>query len=156
MKIRLAVAGGTELVAALKRLREAVSRSVLREAMLTAGEPIRSRAASLAPREPGAPDIADHIGISSVRTIQGQRLGPLAAGIAIGPTSDFFYGRFLEMGTAKMRARPYLRPAWDAYGGERALAILSRAIWTELAARGVQRGSVSTPARVSSPGGRTL
>lgn len=32
----------------------------------------------------------------------------------IGWTSDAFYGRFLEMGTSKMVARPHLRPAYEA------------------------------------------
>ena len=32
----------------------------------------------------------------------------------IGWTADAFYGRFLEMGTSKMAARPHLRPAYEA------------------------------------------
>ena len=32
----------------------------------------------------------------------------------IGWTGDAFYGRFLEMGTSKMSARPHLRPAYEA------------------------------------------
>ena len=32
----------------------------------------------------------------------------------IGWTSDGFYGRFLEDGTSKMAAKPYLRPALEA------------------------------------------
>lgn len=55
-------------------------------------------------------------------------------GVAGGPTVTYgvgtrgmaFYGKFLEFGTSKMAARPWLRPAVDALAGWAAEAMRSR------------------------------
>jgi HK97 gp10 family phage protein len=55
-------------------------------------------------------------------------------GMAGGPTVSYgvgtrgyaFYGRFLEFGTSKMAARPWLRPAVDALAGWAVEAMRSR------------------------------
>jgi HK97 gp10 family phage protein len=31
--------------------------------------------------------------------------------VEVGPTAPFFYGKFLEYGTSKMTARPFMGPA---------------------------------------------
>jgi HK97 gp10 family phage protein len=49
-----------------------------------------------------------HIAVRRVRT------GPEMALFTVGPTRSAFYGMFLEFGTRKISARPFLRPAWDA------------------------------------------
>lgn len=36
----------------------------------------------------------------------------------VGVTGEGFYGRFLEFGTSKMPARPFMRPAVDAHAQE--------------------------------------
>ena len=41
------------------------------------------------------------------------RSSPDHATAAVGPGPNGFYGRFLEYGTVKMAARPFLRPAFD-------------------------------------------
>lgn len=33
--------------------------------------------------------------------------------VRIGPDKKVFYARFVEFGTSKMAAKPYMRPAWD-------------------------------------------
>jgi HK97 gp10 family phage protein len=38
--------------------------------------------------------------------------------VGVSWQGNAFYGRFLEFGTAKMAARPFLRPAFDARSGE--------------------------------------
>lgn len=40
------------------------------------------------------------------------------AGQKVRTAGKVFYGRFLELGTVKMQARPFLRPALEAKGGE--------------------------------------
>jgi len=50
------------------------------------------------------------------------------AAIAVGPRQDFFYGIFLEYGTVKMSALPFMRPAFDSTRDE-ALTILKDELW---------------------------
>lgn len=127
--ISLRVEGGDRLARTLRELPTRVSRSVQREALRDGGELIRARAASLAPRAPGAPDLADNIGISNTRPADG------SVGIAIGPTKGFFYGFFQEFGTVHHRAQAFMRPAWDGEG-PRALKVIAAAMWTALIKRG--------------------
>jgi HK97 gp10 family phage protein len=49
-----------------------------------------------------------------------QRDRMIKAGVIKPHGDDAFYGRFLEMGTSKMAAKPFLRPAADAKAGESA------------------------------------
>lgn len=35
------------------------------------------------------------------------------ASVTIGPNKDAFYGKFVELGTKKLKAKPFLRPAID-------------------------------------------
>jgi HK97 gp10 family phage protein len=118
---------------------------MLRDALKVAAEPIRARAAAIAPRAPGLPDLADHIVIGTVR-------GPDAA-VAIGPEPAFFYGSFLEWGHRISEGRgdqlnpfrqagggfvapePFMRPAFDGESQE-SVAIMSAELWRALAAKG--------------------
>ena len=110
------------------------------------GEIFRDRAASLAPVAPGAPDLAKNIGMS--RTMPTDRDG---AGIAVGPTTGFFYGFFQEYGTVHHGAQPFMRPAFDSETSK-VLATIAASLWRELAARGAGVRSVSGPRLVSGPG----
>lgn len=129
--------GGRELASALRSLPEALSRDVLINALTEAAEPMRQRMSQLAPREPGKPDIADNIGISVAN-----RLGDVGGGrwearhedehaVAVGPTKNFFYGIFLEYGTVKMRAQPFMRPAFDTEA-PRAFSQIGNRIWAAI------------------------
>lgn len=42
------------------------------------------------------------------------RSSPTEITFVIGPVEDVFYGMFLELGTSKVAARPFLRPAIEA------------------------------------------
>lgn len=135
-KISMRFEGGAELAKALSELSTRISKQMLREALTEAAEPIAERASRLAPRRPGAPDIADHIAVMTSRSETG-------AAVAVGPTTEFFYGLFLEFGTVHMKAFPFLRPAFDE-GASKALETIREALWRELAGRGISR-----PTRVS-------
>jgi len=100
--------GGARLANELASLPKRASRSIQRAALRAAAEPVRARASSLAPRDPGAPDLADNIGVSNARPEDG------SVGVAVGPTSKFFYGLFQEEGTSRHGAQPFMRPALDA------------------------------------------
>lgn len=55
------------------------------------------------------------------RRLKGKKYASLTAGeayVGIAWTGNAFYGRHMEFGTAKMAARPFLRPAFDARSGE--------------------------------------
>ena len=136
--------GGRELAETLLSLPPALSYRVLIEGLKDAAEPMRARMAQLAPREPGAPDLADNMGISVA-----SRIGSTAGGrwvsreegqaaVAVGPTKGFFYGLFQEYGTSRHRAQPFARPAFDSEAPT-ALGIMGRVYWTILASKGVHR-----------------
>ena len=61
MSTTIRFTGGAELQKNLDLLTTRLSRSVQRQALVEAAEPIRLTMAQLAPRAPGAPDIADNI-----------------------------------------------------------------------------------------------
>lgn len=137
MKMTWRFEGGAELASVLNGLPKRLSRRVMRNALETAGEPIRRDMSQLAPREPGAPDLAEHIVIGQARA-DGLINDDQAVAVAIGPEREFFYGFFQEEGTAFHGAQPFARPAFDR-GTDAALMAIARALWTELAAVGVSR-----------------
>lgn len=131
--ISLHVEGGDKLARELRGLSNRVNRHVQRDALAAGGELIRSQAAARAPRAPGAPDLADHITISTARPDDG------SVGVAIGPARGFYYGGFLEFGTVRQAAQPFLRPAWDSEG-PRALKVIAAELWAALLRRGIGSG----------------
>lgn len=141
--ITVRMEGADKLARALRELPTRVNRSVQRDALMAAAEPIRAAAASMAPRAPGAPDLADNISISGARPDDG------SVGVAIGPSKNFFYGQFQEFGTSRHAAHPFMRPAWDQESG-RSLRTITSALWNALLRRGVGSG------RASGGGGGTL
>ncbi len=55
------------------------------------------------------------------RRLKGKKYASVPDGeayVGVSWQGDAYYGRFLEFGTAKMAARPFLRPAFDARSGE--------------------------------------
>jgi len=55
------------------------------------------------------------------KRLKGRKYSELTGGeayVGVSWQGNAFYGRFLEFGTAKMAARPFLRPAFDARSGE--------------------------------------
>ena len=129
--------GGKELVAALGTLSKAMSKKILIESLKDAAEPMRARMARLAPK--GDPQGVNLSQSMEVMTSRGQ--DALEAAVAVGPTKEAFYGSFQEFGTAHHAAQPFARPAFDSEK-EKALQLLAAALWRELAARGVNRGTV--------------
>ena len=138
------LSGFRELAAALKELPQRVARKHLRGSTSKGARVIRNEARSLAPKDTGemAKDImikrerseGDHVASFSVfvRTGKKSRL----AGRARDVDKDSYYWRFLEFGTAKMPAQPFMRPAFEAKKEEAVDAIgeeLDRRIQKEAA-----------------------
>lgn len=149
--------GGKELAATLNALPARVSRKIIVDALKDAAEPIRRHAASAAPREPGAPDLADNIVVSA-----SQRIGSTGGGkwtrrdegehaVAVGPAKGFFYGLMQEYGTVHHGAQPFMRPAFDSQH-QKALKIVGEAMWVALAGKGIHRPTQMAPSPVQSMG----
>lgn len=107
--------GMQELLDQLNKLGDKASR-VENQALKAGAEIVQKEAESLAPRSPETKEhLADNIKISGVKTKDGVKF------VEIGPTkgdnSKFFYGKFLEFGTSKMPAQPFMGPAFEKNKG---------------------------------------
>lgn len=142
MKVSLTIQGGDQLARNLRALPKAVESRVVRAALREAAEPIRDQAAGLARRAAGAPDLADHIAIS-----RGTLRGETDVAVAIGPTKEArsdqpdrtfdLQGFYLEYGTSRQVAQPFLRPAFDSEGPG-ALQTLLQRLWSAISTKANQ------------------
>lgn len=148
--------GGKELAATLAGLSTRLKRSVVKEALIGAAEPMRLRMQRLAPVEPGAPDLADNIIVSGGRGGTDSEGTEKAQTVSIGPAKGFFYARFQEYGTVHHGAQPFMRPAFDSEA-PKVIQKLAAAVWVELAGKGINRPMVDAVGPViGGPGGSTL
>lgn len=128
----ITVSGLDEIGRALKDFPQIIGQKYLRRATFTAAALIESDAISRAPVRTGA--LRDHIAIfkrsSDGNTahyaigVRGIRLNRKikkvlrilrrANGTRTAIAGDTYYWKYLEFGTAKMAARPFLRPAFEA------------------------------------------
>ena len=103
---------------------------LLREALVEASKPILDAARANIPKKSGltAGQIKIDDTIPSEAGVVKITVG-IPSSKEAGKGSRAFIGRFLEYGTSKMRAQPWLRPANDVHGGEalvrRVIAFLS-------------------------------
>lgn len=136
MSIKVTIEGGREFERNLRALEAPVRRARVVQILLKAAEPIRDAAAQFAPREPGAPDLAEHL-ITWVVPVASGVPGAEAndqGAVGIGPEKPFFYDYFLEYGTSKMGAQPFWRPAFDQEAPT-AFSIVQDETWAAITAR---------------------
>jgi len=122
------VTGLRELEAALKSLPDRIARNVLRGAVAAGAAVVRKEARDLAPKSEG-PQPEGHVSGTLKRAIYqkqirerssllqqtffvGVRRGRSAKSSAKG-VIDAWYAHFVEFGTSKMSARPFMRPAFE-------------------------------------------
>lgn len=86
------------------QLTERMQRGVLRDAMRSAARPVVASAKAKVPVRTGALKRSISHRVSVKRS---------SAEATIGFDRKIFYGRFIELGTSKMSAKPFLRPALD-------------------------------------------
>jgi HK97 gp10 family phage protein len=104
-------------------------RTAITKLLRAAAEPIRSRIEAHARIGPDAPHLFEHIVTRAATSVKDEDFGGRRLleshefAVTVGPTSDYFYGYFLEHGTVKMRAYPFMRPGFDE-GQDEALRIL--------------------------------
>ncbi len=92
----------------LTRLKEIGQRAgpTENEALYAGAKIVKDNASQRAPRSSDSKEhLADNIVISEPKQDEGSKY------VEVGPKAPFFYGKFLEYGTSKMAARPFLGPA---------------------------------------------
>lgn len=94
--------GMDELLRHLEKIGQR-SEEIKTKALEEGSEIFRSDIEQRAPRGKGTKHLADHI----IKEINGDT-------VKIGPFRDYFYGHFLEFGTRKMSARPFMGPAFES------------------------------------------
>ena len=126
----IGVTGLAELEQKLLQLEKMTAAKAVRGALMTATRPMRDRARALAPVDTG--NLVSQIRARSA--LAGQQRGT-AATVHLLVGESGYYGSFIEFGTAKMAARPFLRPAFDETAPqvvERFRASLARRIKRQL------------------------
>lgn len=152
------IEGGDVLAATLRELPKRVGKRMLREGLEEAfGNPTRAAASREAPKDPGAPDIAAHIVVSTATS----RGGEYEASIAVGPSREVrsdqperrfdIQGKFVHEGTTDTPPNAFLLRAFMAEG-VRNLGTMGQILWRELAGRGFHRPTIESPSAPSGPG----
>lgn len=119
MTTTIKVEGLRELGEAMRGLSEDINKRIARAATGAAAQVIRKSAISKAPVDTGnlrkniiikrLPASETSLTSEHIVTVRkGRTRKQKAAGIR-----DAFYGQFVELGTVKMAARPFLRPSFD-------------------------------------------
>ena len=155
------VQGLRELQAALKELPDRIARNVLRGSVSAGAAVIRKEAAARAPvstgpKRQGQPPpgtLKRSVYQKQIRNLSSLVRQTFIVSVRKGKkyrnqgkkgnlSQDAWYARFVEFGTAKMAARPFLRPAFEARKGDAVAAIkdyLARRIPLEVAKLRVRR-----------------
>ena len=130
--ITLSITGLPDLQADFARLARATGNKVARAAVMAGAKVARDKARQAAPVRTGAL----RKGIIAVSVKQRDTPGEAAAGVRVrspGKKSKKtvvpFYWKFIELGTSKLRAAPFIRPSWDGN-----LAQIEQAVSDTLAA----------------------
>lgn len=99
------IIGGKALAATFKALDVAMRTDIAGDVVQVMGEKGAEVASELAPKDKHI--LEESIECGDVEQSAG---GPH---VDVGPTREVFYARFQELGTSKMSANPFLRPALD-------------------------------------------
>lgn len=134
MAFSVRIEGGERLAQTLRDMPKRASRKAQRDALAGGAELIRVRVQSAAPREPGAPDLAENIRIQD-----DVRRGDGLVSVGVGISRGFFYDWFNEFGTIRQQARPFWRPSFDSEG-PRAVKSIVADLWAAVIGAGFGSG----------------
>lgn len=132
-KIDIQIEGLRELGEAMSGLSDDIVRRVSRASVNAGAQVIKKRAQSLAPVATG--NLRKNIIVRRQRRpsdrlteeyIVTVRKGRLTDKQSASGLRDAYYARFVEFGTVKTAARPFLRPAYDAGKGEASEAMVAK------------------------------
>jgi HK97 gp10 family phage protein len=128
-KFKSGMTGGPELIAALKAIGDPKGiKRMVASAQKKALKPVVEAAKQNAPVGDSR-GMRDSIKARHVSAREARRLGAaVIKPTAVGPDREHFYAQFLEFGTSKYAARPFLRPAWDSTK-DQVLADFSGLLW---------------------------
>ncbi|BBD01841.1 HK97-gp10 family putative phage morphogenesis protein [Sphingobium sp. YG1] len=124
--------GVEQMMRTLKRIQLAVDDRVQTRVALNAAEIVADRARQLAPVDTGR--LRDSIGVSLTPpsemsfSIRGEGVR-----VFIGPAADVAYAPYVEFGTWRQAAHPFMRPALDLTRDEVQQAI-AHGLWTAIKA----------------------
>jgi len=97
-----------DLLQTLQQLEQNVQR-IENQALRAGAKIVQQEASRRAPRSrANKKHLADNIAISKIKSKGGVK--HVEVGPTPGDNSEFFYGKFLEFGTSKMAARPFMGP----------------------------------------------
>lgn len=104
---KIELTGMDELLKELNAIGERIATRAENKALREGAEILREEMGRRAPRSKLSKEhLADNIVKSGVRTSkEGVKY------VSVGPAKKFFYGLFLELGTSKMSAKPFMTPA---------------------------------------------
>lgn len=106
---KVELTGMEELLKELYEIGEKVATSAENKALQKGADILQKAVSEMAPRSNlSKAHLADNIVKSGVRT---SKEG--VKHIVVGPDKKFFYGKFLELGTTKMSAKPFMGPALE-------------------------------------------
>lgn len=139
MAEKIQVQGLKELQVAMRDLPRKLQRSTIQKALRAAALPMRDDARSRVPVNTGA--VRRQIVVQRSRLFTGKngifgvvlRVRAINKRMRAKGVADPFYWKFLEFGTSKMPAQPFMRPAFEG-NKQRALDVLTSSIRTGIEA----------------------
>jgi len=102
--------GVDEILSKLQQMGTNISR-LENKALKNAAEPVLSDAKATSAFDDRSGSLRKGLKISNVKNKEG--IKHILVGIDKGDNSKIFYGKFIEFGTSKMSARPFLQPAYE-------------------------------------------
>ena len=132
--IRTRIEGADALDRLLKQLPEKVARNVLRGAVRKGAKVVEAEMRQRAPVGPTG-NLKASITQRGVKT-KDKRMLTRRVGSFKGGGLKGYHAHFIEFGTVKMAARPFLRPAWDQTKGE-ALKVMGKEL-----GRGIEKAAL--------------
>lgn len=136
MDLDIKITGAAEIEKLLKMLPDKPARLALEAGLRAGGKVIQQEAIDRAPVLKGGPRIVMYRGkkrilvpglLKKAIIVRKVKQGKGAVNFQIAVTKLAFYAHFVEWGTSKMRAMPFLRPAMDSKGQE-AIAVMGQKI----------------------------
>ena len=127
-KLTAAMSGGPEVIAALKGIADiGAIKKLVQAAQKKALKPVVEAVKQNAPVG-NSGGMKDSIKAVHMSARAARSAGAVIKPTEVGPDVEHFYAQFLEFGTSKFAARPFLRPAWDATK-DQVLADFSGLLW---------------------------